>query len=116
MHAFKESLCSADFWLRLLYTFLFMLVWQGVEILLALLVIIQIIARLFTGNANDDAKAWGESASLYACQIGRYVTMASEQKPWPFMEWPKPQPAPEPIIKPAQSEPEITAEPREPTP
>ena len=41
MHAFKESLCSADFWLRLLYTFLFMLVWQGVEILLALLAILR---------------------------------------------------------------------------
>ncbi|MEH6491346.1 DUF4389 domain-containing protein [Halopseudomonas sp.] len=90
MSALKSSLCSPDFWLRLLYTFVFMLAWQVVEILLALLVVIQIVVRLFTGSANQDAAAWGEGLSVYACQIGRYVTMASEQKPWPFIEWPQP--------------------------
>ena len=49
MHALKESLCSADFWLRLLYTILFMLAWQVVEILLALLVVIQIMSRRCKG-------------------------------------------------------------------
>ncbi|MEH6565419.1 MAG: DUF4389 domain-containing protein [Halopseudomonas sp.] len=103
MHALKESLGSADFWLRLLYTFLFMLAWQVVEILLALLVVIQIVVRLFTGEPNRDAIEWGESLSVYACQIGRFVTMASEQKPWPFVEWPQAerQSAPEP--KPAEA-------------
>jgi hypothetical protein len=110
MSALKSSLCSADFWLRLLYTFLFMLAWQVVEILLALLVVIQILARLFTGSANEDAAGWGEGLSVYACQIGRYVTMASEQKPWPFIEWP--QPAVQPVAPAAQAA--ATAEPAEP--
>ncbi|HDY98898.1 MAG TPA: DUF4389 domain-containing protein [Pseudomonas sabulinigri] len=108
MHALKESLCSADFWLRLLYTILFMLAWQVVEILLALLVVIQIMSRLFTGSANEDAKVWGEGFSLYACQIGRYITQVSDQKPWPFIEWP--QPATEPVVTPAPTEP--SAEPK----
>ncbi|GAA6130177.1 DUF4389 domain-containing protein [Halopseudomonas sabulinigri] len=102
MSALKTSLCSADFWLRLLYTFLFMLAWQVVEILLALLVVIQILARLFTGSANQDAVVWGEGLSVYACQIGRYVTMASEQKPWPFIEWPQPAAQAADVSKPAE--------------
>jgi len=121
MSALKNSLCSADFWLRLLYTVLFMLAWQVVEILLALVVVIQIMARLFTGSANDDALRWGDSLSVYACQIGRYVTMASEQKPWPFIEWPASAVRPvDPVVPPAAAvtpaEPTGPTDPAEPKP
>lgn len=88
MNALKQSLGSADFWLRLLYTLLLALAWQLTELLLIAVVILQIGYRLFTARADARLADFGSSLSAYAAQIGCYVTGASEQKPWPFMEWP----------------------------
>ncbi len=85
---FVASVSSADFWLRLLYILLFALAWQVCELLLLVVVIVQIGFRLFQGEANVRVAGLGNSLSQYAWQIGRYVSGASEQKPWPFMEWP----------------------------
>lgn len=90
MSSIKQSAGSVDFWLRLLYTLLFALAWQVVELLLIVVVVVQIGYRLFTGSADARVAGYGCSLSQYAAQIGRYVTGAAEQKPWPFMEWPAP--------------------------
>ena len=88
MKAFLNNLCSADFWLRLLYVVFFALAWQVAEVALAVLVLIQIAYRLFRGEPDADCARWGSSLSQYVWQSGRYLTGASEQKPWPFSEWP----------------------------
>ncbi|ONM43875.1 hypothetical protein BXT89_10430 [Halopseudomonas pachastrellae] len=88
MNAFLNNLCSADFWLRLLYVVFFALAWQVAEVALAVLVLIQIAYRLFRGEPDADCARWGSSLSQYVWQSGRYLTGASEQKPWPFSEWP----------------------------
>lgn len=88
MNAFLNNLCSADFWLRLLYVVFFALAWQVAEVALAVLTLIQIAYRLFRGEPDADCARWGSSLSQYVWQSGRYLTGASEQKPWPFSEWP----------------------------
>ncbi|PCD00252.1 DUF4389 domain-containing protein [Halopseudomonas pelagia] len=88
MSKLNQSVGSADFWLRLLYTLLLALAWQVTELLLIAVVILQIGYRVFTAKADPRLAEFGSSLSAYAAQIGRYVTGASEQKPWPFMEWP----------------------------
>lgn len=88
MTRFKQSVGSADFWLRLLYTLLLALAWQITELLLIAVVLLQIGYRVFTGAADARLADFGGRLSAYAAQIGCYVTGASEQKPWPFMEWP----------------------------
>ncbi|WP_022964240.1 DUF4389 domain-containing protein [Halopseudomonas pelagia] len=88
MSALKQSIGSADFWLRLIYTLLLALAWQVTELLLIVVVLLQIGYRLFTGEADARLADFGSRLSAYAAQIGCYVTGASEQKPWPFMEWP----------------------------
>ncbi|MEB3735743.1 DUF4389 domain-containing protein [Halopseudomonas pachastrellae] len=57
---------------------------------LAVLTLIQIAYRLFRGEPDADCArcAVGSSLSQYVWQSGRYLTGASEQKPWPFSEWP----------------------------
>ena len=112
MNAFKENITSADFWLRLVYTLLFALAWQVVEILLAAILVLQIVLRLFTGEPNAQLAGFGNSLSQYAWQMGRYVSGAAEEKPWPFMEWPdehaewQPRPAQEPVtVDPAHAAP-----------
>lgn len=88
MNTFKTTITDPDFWLRLLYTLLFALAWQVVELLLAVILVLQIGFRLFTGQPHADLAGLGNSLSQYAWQIGRYLSGASEIKPWPFLEWP----------------------------
>lgn len=88
MSKLKQSIGSADFWLRLVYTLLLALAWQITELLLVAIVLLQIGYRAFTGQADARLADFGRRLSAYAAQIGCYVTGATEQKPWPFMEWP----------------------------
>lgn len=88
MNHFKDNITDPDFWLRLLYTLLFALAWQVVELLLAVILVVQILFRLFTGRPHDQVAGLGNSLSQYAWQMGRYVSAASDEKPWPFSDWP----------------------------
>lgn len=88
MSRFAENIGAPDFWLRLLYTLLFALAWQVSEVLIVLVAVLQLGYRLFTGAGEPRLTGFGASLSDYTAQIGRYVTQASEQKPWPFIEWP----------------------------
>lgn len=87
----KTAITSADFWLRLLYILLFAVAWQVIELLLIVVVILQIGSQLLSGAHEPRLTGFGNSLSQYAWQIGRFVTGVTEQKPWPFMEWPDPQ-------------------------
>lgn len=88
MNSFKQSITSADFWLRLFYVILLALAWQVAELLLMLIAIVQVGFQLFTGAPNATLSGYGNSLSQYVWQIGRFLSCASEQKPWPFLEWP----------------------------
>lgn len=88
MSRFVENVRSPDFWLRLFYTLLFAVAWQVGEVLILVVAILQLGYRSSTGAAEPRLTEFGASLSAYAAQIGRYVTQASDQKPWPFMEWP----------------------------
>src|SRR5690606_3849983 len=85
MNRFTDNLTDPDFWLRLIYTLLFALAWQVVELLLAVILVLQIGFRLFSGKPSVELAGFGNSLSQYAWQMGRYVTGASEVKPWPFL-------------------------------
>lgn len=95
MSQVANNVVSADFWLRLLYTLLFAVAWQVGEVLILVVVILQLGYRLFAGAAEPRLAGFGASLSTYAAQTGRYVTQASDQKPWPFIEWPVEQTAKE---------------------
>ncbi len=106
MSRFAQNLGSADFWLRLVYTLLFGVAWQVTELLLLVIALLQLGFLAATGSANARLTGFGTSLAQYARQIGRYVSQATEQKPWPFLEWP----AAEPSVAPAQP-----SKPEEPT-
>ena len=104
MNTFKDNITDPDFWLRLLYTLLFAVAWQVVELLLGVILVVQILFRLFTGKPQPELAGLGNSLSQYVWQMGRYVTGASDLKPWPFIEWPaadaewQPSPAEGPLV------------------
>ena len=80
--------------LRVLWMVLFVLVWHVAEVVLAGVVLVKLCYRLIYGAPSGSLMNFGDSLSQFLAQIGRYGTFHSDQKPWPFADWPTPR-APE---------------------
>ena len=80
--------------LRVLWMLVFLLVWQVAQLVLGGLVLVQLVYRVVYGAPNGGLMNFGDSLSLYLAQIGRFGSFHTEQKPWPFADWPTPR-APE---------------------
>ncbi|WP_017902709.1 DUF4389 domain-containing protein [Pseudomonas asplenii] len=80
--------------LRVLWMLVFLLVWQVAQFILGAVVLIQLAYRLFYGAPSGNLMNFGDSLSQFLAQIGRFGTFHSDQKPWPFADWPAPR-APE---------------------
>lgn len=76
--------------LRILWMVLFALVWQLAELVLAGVVLLQLGYRIIYSAPNAGLLSFGDSLSQYLAQIGRFGTFNSEEKPWPFQDWPTP--------------------------
>ena len=80
--------------LRVLWMLVFLVVWHLAELLLGGLVLVQLIYRLIYGAPSASLMNFGDSLSQFLAQIGRFGSFHSDQKPWPFADWPTPR-APE---------------------
>ena len=85
----KENIKSESFWLRSLFMILFLIVYRIVDLMVLLLAVSQWIYMLLTGDANDSLRRFSGGLSLYVAQIINYLSYNSEQKPFPFSDWPK---------------------------
>lgn len=79
--------------LRVLWMLVFLLVWQVAQTLLGVLVFLQLVYRLVYGAPNASMMNFGDSLSQFLAQIGRFGTFHTDQKPWPFADWPAPRPS-----------------------
>ncbi|WP_114416344.1 DUF4389 domain-containing protein [Marinospirillum perlucidum] len=84
----KARLQDESFWLRLPFVFLFFLAWKLTELIIIGLVLVQLVYRLFVGQPQPQLLALGSQLSRYAYQVFRYVTFNSDEKPFPFADWP----------------------------
>ncbi|WP_040260804.1 DUF4389 domain-containing protein [Pseudomonas massiliensis] len=78
--------------LRVVWMLLFLLVWQGAQLLLAAVVLLQLLCRLLNGVPHEGLMTFGDSLGRYLAQIARFGSFHSEQKPWPFADWPAARP------------------------
>ena len=84
----KSRLTSKDVWVRGLYMIFFLIAWGLSEILLVFSAIFQFLSALFTGSANLRLLRFGQNLSRYHYQIAQYVTFNTEDRPFPFSDWP----------------------------
>lgn len=96
----KADLRREALLLRVLWMFVFFIVWQLAELVLLCVVVVQLVLRLVKGEPSRTLMDFGDSLSCYLAQIGRFESFHSDRKPWPFAEWPKAQ-EPERDIEPA---------------
>lgn len=76
--------------LRVLWMIVYLLVWQVAQFILGAVVLVQLIYRLIYGAPSASLMNFGDSLSQFLAQIGRFGTFHSDQKPWPFADWPAP--------------------------
>ncbi len=58
------------------------------EFVTFVVIVLQFLASLFTGQPNDQLSRFGRNMGQYLQQIIMFLTFATEEKPFPFSSWP----------------------------
>jgi hypothetical protein len=88
----KRHVGDSGVWMRLLFMLVFAVLYSVAEIVLSAVVVFQFLVVLFTGSRNAKVLSLGASLSAYAYQVFRYLTYNSDQRPFPFADWPSDRP------------------------
>lgn len=88
-----EELKRETLLLRILWMVMFSFVWQLAQFVLGAVVLLQLALRLINGVPSTFLQAFGDSLAQYLAQIVRFGMFHTEEKPWPFADWPQPTPA-----------------------
>jgi Domain of unknown function (DUF4389) len=75
-------------WMRGLFMLLLLIAFGIAQGLLWLLAIVQFLWLIFSGEANTNLASFGKSLSLWLAETARFVTCASDAKPFPWAPWP----------------------------
>ncbi len=84
----KSHLKERGTWLRLVYMLVLAVAWTVAEVVFVAVVILQFLAKLFTGKPMDNLVAFGRNLAVYMAQIVRFQTFVSEELAFPFKPWP----------------------------
>lgn len=67
---------------------LFAVIYNIAEMVVTLVAVFQFLATLFTGSPNQRLLSFGETLSRYFYHVMRFLTFASDDRPFPFRDWP----------------------------
>lgn len=87
--AIKENVKQQDSWLRLIFIIIYGAVLWATSIVLGLVVVFQFLSVLFTRKPQQQLLEFGGSLAEFVRQIVAYLTFNTEDKPFPFGDWPK---------------------------
>lgn len=84
----KKNVKDKDTWLRFVYLVVF-----GIAFYLSILLtfatsIFQFLAKLFGGQSFAGLAEFGDNMAAYQAQVTRFLTFASDDKPFPFAPFP----------------------------
>lgn len=84
----KANLLSVSFWVRLLFMLGYALALWVVWIILIVICLVQTVIVLITGRANANLQGFGTQTAAYMHQIIRFMIFSTEERPFPFNEFP----------------------------
>ncbi len=73
---------------RALYILLYLIIGRFISVILFVVAITQFIYTWLSGEPNEKILDFTEGLSEYAKQLVSYVGFNSDEKPWPFGDWP----------------------------
>lgn len=76
-------------WIRGLYMLLFIIITRLTEAVILLVMLIQFVLKTATGNTNSNLERFGDQLSQYLYEIVQFQTFNTEDKPFPFDQWPQ---------------------------
>jgi hypothetical protein len=74
--------------IRLLYTLLYVAIFEIVKTIILLTTIFEYFFLLITLRHNEPARAFANKAATYGYRVMRYLTLNENQRPFPFSEFP----------------------------
>ena len=82
------SLTNVNTWIRLAYMVLFALLVMAARLLVSIVVIVQFALVLVFGRDNENLRNLGQGLGKWVYQAIMFLTFNSDDKPFPFDEWP----------------------------
>ena len=86
----QTNLASADLWIRLVYMVLFGALSWLARVVILIIAAIQFLLVLLAGNGNGNLRQLGDGIARWTQQAYAFLTFASDDKPYPFQDWPAP--------------------------
>lgn len=87
------SLTNVNTWIRLAYMVLFALLVMAARLLVSIVVIVQFALVLIFGRDNENLRNLGQGLGKWVYQAIMFLTFNSDDKPFPFDEWPDLEPS-----------------------
>jgi len=84
----KAAMIEEHKWQRFMYMVAFVFVLQIGELVLMGIVLFQFVKYLLNGEPNQRLSRFSESLASYVYAVIRFLTFASDDKPFPFAPWP----------------------------
>lgn len=85
-----HSVTSFDHWARLFFIIVYFFIKKIVDFIILLIAVLQFLFKTFTSQTNVQLLSFSKSLSYFAYQILLYITYGSDERPFPFSEWPNP--------------------------
>jgi len=83
----EERYTQASPWLRGAWMLILLILLRVAEVVLAVCALLQFGWLLFTRDKNPAIAQFGEKLGNWMAMTSRFVTGASEEKPFPWSEW-----------------------------
>ncbi len=85
----SENMRAGDTWMRGFYVLLFLIIFGLAKTLLIAMVIFQFLSTLFVHRTNRRLVTFAGSLCAFIYEVASYLSYASDERPFPFKEWPK---------------------------
>ena len=79
---------NGETWIRLAYMLLFTLLLMAARLIITVVALMQLLIVLVSGADNENLRNLGQGLGKWVYQTVMFLTFNSNNKPFPFDEWP----------------------------
>lgn len=88
------NLLNPSVWIRLVFMAIIALLLMVARVVIWVVALLQFLMVLIAGRDNDNLRNLGQGVSKWAYQGLLFLTFNSDEKPFPFSDWPTVEPTP----------------------
>jgi hypothetical protein len=84
----QVTTCRKKIAIRLLYTLLYVAIFEVVKTIVLLITLFEYFFLLVTLRHNEPARTFANKVATYGYRVMRYLTLNENQRPFPFSDFP----------------------------